>query len=364
MMSRSLLFLIAIAVFVSNSNSASNVDVSYSHRQTAHMEINPAIPEGSIIATLAATVPLSPVDSDPALVAIGENTWQVLIPWDQSTPLTQLFVSATQETTIVDIWPIQRPPFSSLEHELPVLCIDTDPGNLWAPDSGLYVFGENRNCLKRGAIWERPASFSWYEPGSEIPITEEIGLRIHGGSSRQQRQKGLRFYFDDYGDSPRIEYDFFNSRPIDFKRLIITDGLYTSRCVKSALVETMFIERGHLSSRYRSVVVYLNEEYWGIHVFRERIDEEFVETTHDLAKQDYTLVKDGRLVHGDLQEWSDFLLLFKQGHDFTSHDWWITVSQQLDIDAYLDWLLINIIVATADNGSAWNLAQLKVGDGP
>ncbi len=339
-------------------------DISWSHRMISENGFDSGVIEGGIGVTISSENRAYLVEPVEGLEYLGNNIWEYIFPWDWTSPLEASFHDYTSDTTVVSLAPALTVPFDPASHDLPVINISTAPANLWDPESGIYVFGDDLNCCQVGEDWERPAAFQWYE-GSNVPVfTEQIGLRIHGAYSRNFGQKGLRFYFDDYGSSDEVEYDFFGNSPMSFRRLIIRTGHYPLHCINSVLLEGMFIDLGNLGSRSRDVAVYLNREYWGFYTLRERIDKEFIEYTHDLASAGYDFIKDGTTEHGDGSSWWSFFNSFQEDLEFSTHQWYVEACGKLDMVSYIDWQLLNIFGASADNNGAWNLDLLRLGSGP
>ncbi len=340
------------------------VSVSYSHRQVAHRHVDPEIPEGSVIATFTSENSAQVIGSPSNLEPLSDTQWRYIFTWDHTDDLTLQFTDASAETTIIVAFPQPLVPLNPLQHQMPVLDIRTAASSLWDPATGLYVFGLNENCLQRGSDWERPAQFIFYNESLSPEFSEQTGLRINGGWSRRFNQKGLRFYFDDYGNSDQKEYDFFGSEPTSFRRLIMRCGVEPRRCFTDILAAETFAEMGHLTSRWAPLAVYLNGEYWGFYPLRERIDDEFIEHTHGLDGDGYALIKDGETKHGDSSSFWAFMNECRQPGDFSSHEFFVHAQETFDLISYIDWLIINIYGATTDNGSASNSAQYKLGNQP
>ncbi len=255
-------------------------------------------------------------------------------------------------------------PFEPLAHGIPVLNITCDSTALWDPEVGIYTTGNQENFLQRGLEWEREANLEYYLPWLGKVVDEPIGLRINGGFGRYYHQKGLRFYFDDYGNSNHLDYAFFTTGPTEFERLIIRPSRYDNYCVNTNLVETLFADLGHLASRYRFVALYLNREYWGAYSLRERLDHEFFRRTWGLGFEGLNLIKDGFTEYGTGQGWWDFLAGFDQVDDPEDDQWFATVQENLDLASYIDWQIINLYCVSGDNGFAWNLALFQTGSQP
>ena len=237
------------------------------------------------------------------------------------------------------------------DHTRPVFQLHTAADNLWDPTTGIYV-----NFLRRGSAWEREAVLDIDGTGGL-----DLGLRIHGGRSRRYAQKSLRLYVD-HGAGP-IDHDFFGSPPTIFARLILRSNQTPARCLHTNLAESLFQDLGHLGSRQSLVVVYLDDRYWGLYTLKERFDEAFATVTHALGS-DFALIRDGETQHGDAHTWWSFLDSFRHAEDRTSPQWFNNVQRHLDLASYLDWLIINIFGAAADNGGAHNLSLLQVDGGP
>ena len=110
-------------------------------------------------------------------------------------------------------------------------------------------------------------------------------------------------------------------------------------------------------------MVYLDNEYWGLYTLKERFDTAFATITHTLG-DDYALIRDGETKHGNAHTWWSFLDSFRHPEDRSSTQWLDRVRRHLDLASYLDWLIINIFGAAADNGGAHNLTLLQVSGGP
>ena len=340
------------------------VQVSYSNRLIPNIDPPaPGFPEGGITATFSATGPVAPAVPDPDLVRIDDHTWSYTFTWNATATKIVDFIDGQGDTTRVEAWPQPVYPFAPAAHTVPVIHVRTDSTCLWDPATGIYVWGDFDNCLQHGDLWERPAVWDYYAGGDKPIFSEPIGLRINGGWSRKLDQKGLRFYFDDYGAADQIDYDFFGGSPASFRRLIVRSGRYPELIINSTVGEGVFQDLGHLGSRFAFTVLYLNREYWGACYLRERIDEEFIEHTWNLDDGGYILMKDGDPVHGDGAEFYDFLGFFGQPADYSSHAWFLDACSRFDLTTYMDWLIINIFGASADNGFDDNSFQLKTAGG-
>ena len=343
------------------------IDVSYSYPQIPNGEPpdqpEPWVVDGSVIATFSANNPIDLAAPDPDVHRVDAYTFETTFLWDWSAPKTVTFVDGLEAEIPVTAWPQPVIPLDPSNHDIPVVHIQTDSTGLWDPETGIYVWGNYANFDQRGVEWERPATMDYYDAAGVLQFTEPIGLRINGGSSRWEDQKPLRFYFDGYGATEQVVYDFFGEAPTSFRRLLARNARYSDKLLPSNWAEGLYRDLGHLGSRYVFTAFYVNGNYWGGYSLKERFDSQYVEHTYDLAADDYVLIKDNEAVHGDLVEWHAFMDSFTLPADCTSHAWFQDKADRMDLISYIDWLFINIFATTDDNGVWWNVANLKVGDG-
>ena len=320
--------------------------------------------EGSVDATFHGDEIMDPLDTS-RLTQIGPSTWRGTWFWDDVADRIVTFVSNDGDTVTVTAARQPAWPVDFAAHDGLTITMDTAPENLWSPETGIYVWGLYENCLQRGVEWERPATLNAHAPGGALQWSEPIGLRINGQSTRYHVRKGLRSYFDDYGALDWLQADVFGDGTERFGRLVEKSTLLVGHIVSSTIFEPLHQDLGHLGSRHRMVGLYLNNEYWGAYSLRERLDDHFVEVTHELAgNNEYTFIKDDDAVEGDVQEWYDFLAAYAvPPQPYGAHDWFAAVAARLDLGAYMDWMYLNIFGAAADNGYVNNVALLKVDGG-
>ena len=358
------LVLVAVAVPVVASRLATIEQSSDWRQVTDAVYTLPPEEDGSIVVTLTADRPIDLAVADPDFEQVDAYTFTTRFPWNWDGPRSAVFVDDLSDETTVEVTPGLVRPFAPLDHDVPVLHISCDSTSLWDPEIGIYCTGNYDNFLQRGSEWERTARFEYYEPGVGRVIDEPIGLRIHGGYGRNYHQKGLRFYFDDYGTEDELTYPFFDYGPDDFERLIVRANRYDDFAINSNFAETLFADLGHLASRYRFIAVYLNREYWGAYSLRERLDDEFFEKTWDVDYGGLNLIKDGETEEGSGAGWWDFLASFADVTDPQDDAWFASVRRHLDLASYIDWQIINMYCVSGDNGFAWNLALFQPGDHP
>lgn len=182
-------------------------------------------------------------------------------------------------------------------YSLPVISITTHRDNFFDDDIGIYVPGNNVNFNQRGREWERPAWIEFFEEDGSLAFSQGIGVRIHGGTSRNRPRKSLRLYArSEYGTS-WISHQVFPDKPIgQFKRLILRnsgndwDGTIFRDSFMQSLLRGMEIDMQHS----RPAIVFINGEYWGVHNMRDRLDVRYLQTHHGTNPDDeesYTIAE-------------------------------------------------------------------------
>lgn len=245
---------------------------------------------------------------------------------------------------------------------LPVISIIVDEEGFFGDSLGLYVPGNSYdsndpvwtgNFFMTGKEWEREAHFTYFDENKELKVEQNIGIRIHGGKTRNAAQKSLRLYArSEYGKS-QLEYDFLpNTESSKFKRLILrtTMGPWGGEIVfKDEFAQSSISHLNVYTQDYRPVIVLINGEYWGIHSIRDRMDEEYLSYKLGLSPEDF-----------EMNEWenSDFTELqeYVMDNDLSNSIHFEYVSDRLDISSFIDYNIVQMYYGNYDwpaNNNRW-----------
>ncbi len=171
---------------------------------------------------------------------------------------------------------------------------------------------------------EKPAHVEIVAPGGERVVSQDVGLRLFGGSSRALAQKSFKIiarkdgYFGTdvaYTGAGTFTYPFFPERVVEAGKnagevLVKYDGLILRNGGNDSLLSTAademdtcllrdgianeFIHRyaPHVgASLQHFAVVYLNGEYYGILELRENQNEDYIKRIYGVLDDDVVVIK-------------------------------------------------------------------------
>ncbi len=237
------------------------------------------------------------------------------------------------------------------KYNLPIISIITEENNLFDNDSGIYVhgihFNENNpqysgNCFQRGDDWEKPVHIEYYEKNGILGFSQNAGIRIHGGKTRQASQKSLRLYSrEEYGEK------YFNYKLLPqkennkYKRFLLrtTLGSWTHTIISDVLAHEIVRDLDIEYQDYQPVVVFINGEYWGVHTLRDRIDERYIAYLYDFDNDDIVMGAD---------ENYKALIEFIESNDLFFDDNYEYVKTQMDMSNYIDYQISEMFFANYD----------------
>ncbi|MEM8558279.1 MAG: CotH kinase family protein [Bacteroidota bacterium] len=237
---------------------------------------------------------------------------------------------------------------------VPVVSLVTDPANFFSDTSGIYVEGTNgipgrcrNDPVNWNQDWERPVHVAFYEPDGTLGFEQGMGVQIFGGCSRIYPQKSLTLRARARYGASKVDYRVFPDLDIDeFDDLVLRSSAqdWWRTMFRDAAIQTM--AEGDLDKQaYRPAIVFLNGDYWGIHNLREKLNEDYVAAHYDIDKDEVELL-DGD-PRGDSPHY-DALLDYLVANDISQAQHFAYVQTQMDVDAYLDYLIAEIYSANAD----------------
>jgi len=253
--------------------------------------------------------------------------------------------------------------------DLPIISISAEHKYLFDHRTGIMVPGMywksetpdwTGNYFQRGSDWERSVFIEFFEPENTLGFRQQVGLRIHGGSSRGHMQKGFRIYArSDYGRRT-MDHKLFETRETDsFKRLVLrpfmTSGSQAGSEDYIACVIASRLDIDWLATR--PVVLYINGEYWGTYFLQERFDEHHLATYYGVPENEVDIIQSwrGQIAHGEDVNFHQ-LYSFIEEHDLSIDANYNTVSDWMDIDNFIDYQLFEIVIANID----WPANNMKL----
>ncbi|MES2643672.1 MAG: CotH kinase family protein [Myxococcota bacterium] len=241
---------------------------------------------------------------------------------------------------------------------IPTLSIVTDPDALFGT-TGLY-----ENSTERGDAWERAASAEWILPDGSTAFAEDCGLRVHGYGWRYHsntKKHSFRLEFSREYGAPKLEYPIFPDAPVDrFDSIVLRAGgsktwldfrdPAQAQYLHDSFARDTARDMGKLDGHATYVHLYLNGLYWGLYNPVERPEAGFGEEYLGGDADEYDAINrrtsTNEAVDGTLDAYNE--LLARAEADLTDASAYAAVEEMLDLDALIDYMLINQYTVNRD----------------
>ena len=257
--------------------------------------------------------------------------------------------------------------------DLPVLSIVTDRDNLFSHENdsvrgGIYIFTGPPVGDATGHGWTRPASMELFgpmrtdgEPQVTYDLTAGCGLRLHGGHGRlaeKNPKHSFRLVFKEAYGPKTLQYPLFGQdEPSKFDQLVVRchfgnswqhwdeNNRRKAQYTRDVWARRMQRRMGRTSVNSLYVNLFLNGMYWGLYNLAERVDDQYGKDHLGGKKSDIDVVKieeDGgnhiEASEGDLDAWN---LLVETARKASDNVYYQQLDSLLDVDAFIDYMLIN-----------------------
>lgn len=261
--------------------------------------------------------------------------------------------------------------------QIPSVSIVTDIANLFDPEIGIY-----QNAEAEGVQWERPASVELIYPDGTVGFQEDAGLRIQGGASRlttRSPKHSFRLLFkSEYGNSKLQHRWFTEDTAVDqFDTIILRAGFNQSwihhntflgdnrgraQYVRDQWAKDTQRAMGYAAPHNTYAHLYINGMYWGLYNPTERPTDDFAASYFGGEKDEYDVYNSGELLDGTPDAWNR---LWEEAEDDLSDPAeYAELAQILDIEAYIDYMIINHYGGNADwDDHNWYATRRRTDDG-
>ena len=239
---------------------------------------------------------------------------------------------------------------------LPIIKITIDEKYLWSADSGLYLLDY---CFEK---WEFPATIEYLEDNSTI-FYDSIGFRIKGEASRGQSMKSFGIYWKEEYGKKNLEYQMFPDISISkFKRLFLRNSGndFGETHIKDASISMIYKDYANVEYQaYKPCVLYLNNDYWGIYNIREMITPHHFDYHFNVNNDEVDLLErselNPKIDDGSKEEWINDIIYFIQNNELSDNENYNTLSEMIDINSYIDYVIIQTYIANTD----WPINNVK-----
>ncbi len=235
---------------------------------------------------------------------------------------------------------------------LPVVSIVAAPDDLYG-SSGVF------NLNNAWAKIEKKVYFEFWEDSRSPAYTSECGIQLTGSTFKIPNQKPFRLYARDRYEGDSFNYSFFADKTkFPYKKLWLrtgsTDGQGT--LIRDILANLLIEDSKSVEvPNSRICVVYINGEYNGIYFLKEYIDDNYIESKYGIDRASVDLLANSGIAkEGSSRDFAELLSTIEQ-YDFSKEQGYLIIEQLIDINSFIDYLVLNLNTANYD----WGINNVK-----
>lgn len=236
---------------------------------------------------------------------------------------------------------------------IPVISLAINDAYLNDNTIGIYTKGTGSTPNYR-YDWMRAGSIEYIKDGKS-QFSENIGVRIHGQTSRENAKKSLNIYAKDKFGPKSIKYKLFADKNINkFKSLVLKNGgddaTHRSSLIQNALMHYIVKDNMDIDYvSYQPCVMFINGKYWGVYNIREKDNEDYIEANHGVDSKLVEYIRINGVLTNPRSTHYQNMISQVNNYDF--------VSSSMDIDEYINYIIAEVYDANNDwpstNTTGW-----------
>lgn len=237
---------------------------------------------------------------------------------------------------------------------LPISSIVIPSEDLFDSEEGIYLGGMREDGSIYGNCWkhiEKRAFFEYFDNGLQV-LSQGCGLEIHGGLTRQNREKSLRVTAKEKYGKGKFKYKVFPTKDISsFNSLVLrTSGndLNGTRFL-DIMISSIAKDLGLDYLAYKPSVLFVNGEYWGIHNIREKINLDYLKTNHGAEETDTDILLGNAYAEHGTRKKYDSLIEYVSKTNPNSDFFIDSLNTMMDIENYIRYAILQIHIVNIDS---------------
>ncbi|MCD6201128.1 MAG: CotH kinase family protein [Bacteroidales bacterium] len=241
---------------------------------------------------------------------------------------------------------------------LPVISITMDPAYFWNEWIGFYVEGKNgltgwetghgpspKSNFNRN--WRRPAHIDFFDENYQPGFSVDGEVKIYGGWTRGAVIKSLSVY----PEHP-IHYPLFKSKPFtEYESFIIRNGgnQWAHTKLHDAVLQSLAVNETDVDLQAnRPAVLYINGEFWGVMNIREKINEDYIKTNHNVNQDNVDYIESYRTVKAGDNVHLTKTMSYLANHDLSIPEYYNQFKKMVDVKECLNYFMTGIYSGHGD----------------
>lgn len=243
-------------------------------------------------------------------------------------------------------------------HSIPVVSICADsPADL-------------ADIYRRGIEYtEVPGNISYFD--GEESFSLDCGIRMCGdGTLLTELKKNFAIKFRDAYGQDKLNFDLFGSTLTEFSSLTLRGGSDWNRAIiRDELFQDLALESSAnvITQHSKFVILYVNGEYYGIYVLKEKINASFIADTLGVDKESVEIYNPSDLDPASHStelgnEFNSIVYRPALGRTLNNDEVYSTLCDYIDIDSYIDWFIFEGYSGNVDILYHRNIKYYRVDD--
>ncbi|MBR0485717.1 MAG: CotH kinase family protein [Oscillospiraceae bacterium] len=217
------------------------------------------------------------------------------------------------------------------------------------------------NYTQKGRNWEREAGVEIFDSDGNSIASQEMGIRIMGGTSRNYVQKSLKLLArEEYGNK-KLKCALFpdlykQSDPTDaikkFKSIVLRNGGddYYGTKFRDAFIQKLVSGRAVSTQKSEPAVGFLNGEYAGVYNLQEDYSKHYIESHYGVPDDDVIMIKTEEIEEGNEEDYALFEELsdFVNSADLSDDAVYAEYCQKMDIQSLIDYFALELWIENND----------------
>ena len=211
--------------------------------------------------------------------------------------------------------------------------------------------GTTANFFRSGIANERMANMNYFVNGTNV-ISQNVGIRVHGGSSRVAQNKSLNISAKTiYGDNS-LSYPFFSNKPFDsYSDLVLhnSGNDFDQTMFRDALCQELMKSLNVITKGYQPVITFINGEYWGLLSARDKIDNQYFKRVFNIQTSEIEVLEDQNIIleGSDNSNYLD-LITYVTNNSLATPSNYNYIKTRLDPENFSDYFISNIFFGNGD----------------